>query len=67
MGSGTAHERSVVMLNAMLRWIVLRFLPRRLFPVLMAYEGYRLLRRVRSTRPQGAGPERPVAAPPRRW
>jgi hypothetical protein len=42
------------MLTTVFRWILLRFLPRRLFPLLMAYEVYRLIRRLRPSRPARA-------------
>jgi hypothetical protein len=42
---------SAVNLRDMFRWLLLRFLPRRLLPILMVWEIVQLVRRLRSGRP----------------
>jgi len=41
----------------MFRWLLLRFLPRRLLPILMVWEVYQLIRRLRAGRPLFGGDE----------
>jgi hypothetical protein len=55
------------MLSTALRFIFLRFLPRRLVPILTAIEVVRLVQRWRRPKPVPAGPRRVVTSdrPPR--
>lgn len=54
------ERQTLGMLKTALRFLLLRFLPRRLVPLLTVIEVVRLVRRLRSR------PPTPVAAPPRR-
>ena len=42
-------------LRDMFRWLLLKFLPRRLLPILMVWEAYQLIRRLRAGRPWFGG------------
>ena len=52
------------MLSQGLRLMFLRYLPRRLVPLLTAYEIFRLVQRMRRRRPQPVAPRRIVTVDP---
>lgn len=50
------------MLKTALRFLLLRFLPRRLFPILTVFDAIRFIRRLRRGRPQPVAPRRIVTS-----
>ena len=52
------------MLSQSLRFMLLRYLPRRIVPLLTAYEIFRLVQRLRRSRPQPVAPRRIVTVEP---
>ncbi len=52
------------MLSQGLRFLLLRFLPRRVVPILTAIEIFRLVRRLRRRGPEPVAPRRIVTADP---
>ena len=52
------------MLTQSLRLLLLRFLPRRILPILTAFEIFLLIQRLRRRRPEPVAPRRIVTANP---